>query len=216
VDLQTDANDNPVRLPANSSDWFGNDIGQTTVFRNAPDGNVVYGDLFANRIYEIKYGCPDNNCPPVVQASVTPIAGPPGTGFHFDASQTYDVEGSPLNFSWNFGDSQGASGAIVDHSSGGLPRQNWTAKVTVSDGAKSTAVDVAWSTLHAPPSISVTPDKPGGYKVGDTATLTANPVGYDTSDQPYPLGGGNIRWQIFIHSICPGSPSRRPRSRRSC
>jgi hypothetical protein len=205
--LKTDGNDVPVPggLPSGPDDSFAQDIGQPTIFRNAPDGNVAYGDLFANRIYEIRYGCPDNNCPPVAQAAVTPIAGPPGTSFHFDASPSYDVEGSPLTYTWDFGDGQGGSGPVVDHSSTGHPRQNWTATVTVSDGAKSATASVAWSTLHAPPAVSITPDKPGLYTVGEPVTLTANAVGFNIADQPYAIGGADVRWDMIIHHCPPGS-----------
>ena len=208
--LRTDANDGLVSAPAGLDDWFegppnttnsppDGGVGIPVAFHMAPDGNLQYAELNSSRIFEIQH-C-TSNCPPVAIATVTPTAGPPGTTFTFDGTQSYSPEGRPLQWSWDFGDGSGPqSGAVVTHTNGG--RSNFTATLTVSDGVQSSTTKVIWSTLHAPPAITITPNKPGAYAVGETATMTADATGFDTSDQPYALTGGNIKWGLVIHH-CP-------------
>jgi Glucose / Sorbosone dehydrogenase/PKD domain len=203
--LRTDANDAPTSLPQGSGDFFGDDIGFPTAYHVAPNGNIAYSDIGANRIYEIRFGCPGGNCPPVVQATVTPIAGPPGTTFTFDASQSYDPEGNnPLSYNWDFGDnSPHGSGVTTTHVYPPGVRQKWPATVTVTDSlGKSDTANVAVSTEHAPPSITITPNKPGTYSVGEGVGLTATATGFNGADAAYPIGGTDIKWQVFIHH-CP-------------
>src|SRR5262249_54758635 len=55
----------------------------------------------------------------------------------------------------------------------------------------------------APPSVSLTPDRPGEkYAVGQNVAMTANASGYNTADQPYPIGGNDVKWDIVLHH-CP-------------
>ena len=106
------------------------------------------------------------------------------------AASAYAPSGGGLSYSWNFGDGQGTSGAVVDHSSAGLPRTNWTATLTVTAGnGQSTSTTVGWTTVHAPPAITISPNKSGPYAVGENATMTASVTGYNTADQPVAIGG---------------------------
>ena len=213
--LKTDAHDNLVSAPSGRDDWFAGPqntgypptggLGLPVVIHTAPDGNIQYGELDQSDIYELQ-GC-GASCPPVAVATVTPKGGAPGTVFHFDGSQSYAPSGGGLSYSWNFGDGQGGSGAVVDHSSAGLPRQNWTATLTVTaSNGLSTSETVAWTTIHAPPTITIAPNKPGKYAVAENVTMTAGVTGYNTADQPYPIGGNDVRWDVVIHH-CPSGIS---------
>ncbi len=214
--LKTDGNDNLVSAPTGRDDWFvgpqntgyppNGGLGLPVAIHTAPDGNIQYGDLDQSDIYELQ-GC-GANCPPVAVATVAPSGGAPGTSFHFDASQSYAPSGGGLSYSWNFGDGQSASGVAVDHATAGLPRQNWTATLTVTAAnGLSTNTTVKWSTLHAPPAISLTPDKPGKYAIGENVTMTANVTGFNTADQPYAIGGNDVRWDIVLHHCPSGAGS---------
>jgi hypothetical protein len=209
--LKVDANDSLISAPAGRDDWFAGPpntgypadggLGLPVAIHTAPNGNIQYAELDQSDIYELQ-GC-GANCPPVAVASASPCGGAPGTVFHFDGSQSYAPSGGGLSYSWNFGDGQGASGPVVDHSSAGLPRANWTATLTVTAvNGLSSSVNVSWSTKHACPTITLTPNKPGKYAVGETVAMTASVTGYNTADQPYPIGGSAVRWDLVVHH-CP-------------
>jgi uncharacterized protein YxjI len=53
--------------------------------------------------------------------------------YEFNASETFDLDGDPLTFEWDFGDGTNASGAVVEHKypEGQATYQVW---LTVSDG----------------------------------------------------------------------------------
>jgi glucose/arabinose dehydrogenase len=210
--LTTDANDAPTALPAGRDDWFAGPpnttnappdggIGIPVAIHMAPDGNLQYAELASSQIYELNH-C-TTGCPPVAVGTVTPVAGPPSTTFTFDASQSFAPSGGGLSYSWNFGDgSAPASGVIVTHKVPGNTRDNFTAKLSVSGVGGTTTTNVAWSTLHSPPTITLTPNKPGNYAVGDPVSMTVVATGFDGNDQPFPITGSNVKWQIIIHH-CP-------------
>ncbi len=207
--LRTDADDGLVSAPTSRDDVFAGPhntdnnppdggIGIPVAIHMAPDGNLRYAELSSSRIYELQFCTSD--CPPVAVATVTPGAGPPGTPFVFDATQSYAPSGGALSYSWNFGDGQSATGPTVTHTSG--TRQTLTAKLTVTAGGKSSSANVVWSTLHNAPAITLTPNKPTAYSVGEPVAMTAAATGYTTSDQPVPIGDQNVRWNLVIHH-CP-------------
>ena len=206
--LRTDDNDGPLSLPAGRDDWFAGPpnsgyppdggLGLPAAIHMAPDGNLQYADLFTSQIIPLEY-C-TANCPPVAIATVTPTAGPPGTPFQFDASQSYAPSGGALSYSWDFGDGQFGSGVSPVHTTGA--HANHTAKLTVTAGGKQSTASVFWSSLHSAPQISITPNKGTPYAVGEAVHMTANAIGFDGSDQPYPISDTNIKWNIVIHH-CP-------------
>ncbi|MFN4081425.1 MAG: PKD domain-containing protein [Saprospiraceae bacterium] len=73
------------------------------------------------------------NQPPVASATATPADGEAPLAVLFDGSASFDPEGAPLDYTWNFGDgSQSASGPTAQHTyahGGGV----YQATLTVSD-----------------------------------------------------------------------------------
>ena len=54
---------------------------------------------------------------------------------HFDASESYDLDGSIVSYSWDFGDGNTATGVIVDHAYSEDGNYTVTLTVTDDDGA---------------------------------------------------------------------------------
>ena len=57
----------------------------------------------------------------------------PNESTEFNASGTYDPDGDPLTFSWDFGDGETADGAVVNHSFDDS-KKNYKVTLTVFDG----------------------------------------------------------------------------------
>jgi PKD repeat protein len=55
------------------------------------------------------------NRPPLVRLKVSSTSGEPPLTVEFDASQTTDPENDPISFTWEFGDGNSATGAVVSH-----------------------------------------------------------------------------------------------------
>ena len=74
---------------------------------------------------------PPPNLPPVAHATVYPENGDEPLTVTFDASGSTDPEGAPLNYDWDFGDGNFASGIIVQHIYVSAGDFHWT--LTVSE-----------------------------------------------------------------------------------
>ncbi len=78
------------------------------------------------------------NRPPTAAIKPSVSGGPATLDVNFDASQSGDVNGDDLTYSWDFGDGSTGTGVNVDHSF--MEEGSYTVTLTVSDGQASTAV----------------------------------------------------------------------------
>ena len=79
------------------------------------------------------------NRPPTAAIKPSVTGGPATLDVSFDASQSGDVNGDPLTYTWDFGDGSGATGVTVNHSF--TDEGSYTVTLTVSDGEASTSVE---------------------------------------------------------------------------
>ena len=129
------------------------------------------------------------------------------------ASPTTPTGDNPLSYTLGLRRRQPhGSGATVNHVYPGGARQKWTAPRhgDRQPAARATRANVAVSTAARRRRRSrITPNKPGAYAVGEAVGLTAAATGYNTADQPYAIGGTDIKWQLIIHH-CPPDRRRLP------
>ena len=80
---------------------------------------------------------PPRNSPPVASFTRTPLSGEAPLNMSFDASSSYDSDGSITSYTWSFGDGGSGSGVTVSHtySSSGT----YSAQLTVSDNGGMTS-----------------------------------------------------------------------------
>ncbi len=132
-----------------------------------------------------------------------PYSGNPGQSILFDGSGSYDLDGSVISYTWNFGDGYTGSGAIITHSytSGGT----YTVTLTVIDNDGATGSDVTSAYIpggNQPPAV---PERPSGPTVGYVwntytyAAYTYDPDG-DQIKYCFDWGDGTVSWTLLYGS----------------
>ena len=118
------------------------------------------------------------NKPPVANFTYSPERPIANQTITFDASFSYDPDGTIVSYEWDFGDGATASGVVVTHvySAAG----SYTVTLTVTDDAgAANSTSVLITVLPPPPSVSVSTDK-YEYAAGDTMLINMtlrNPAG---------------------------------------
>lgn len=158
-----------------------------------PDTNIyaVYLDLKTktSQIRRFRAGT-GNNAPPVVIAAASPRAGDVPLVVSFRSDGTYDPDGKPLSYRWDFGDGTSST----EHNPQHVYTQAGTfnARLTVSeveDPSNSTAANVTIRTGVTPPKIVIeSPASDTQYAVGDVINLSGRAEG---------AGNISLSWSIL-------------------
>ena len=80
------------------------------------------------------------NRPPVALFTENATTVSPDEAIHFDASESYDLDGTIVSYSWDFGDGNTATGVTVDHAYSEVGSYTVTLTVTDDDGASELSV----------------------------------------------------------------------------
>lgn len=106
----------------------------------------ITGD--AEQLYPfVEYNFDDGNMSPIAVAQATPMSGVVPLTVSFDASGSYDEDGSIASYSWDFGDGITATGVAVDHTF--LSAGTYDVILTVTDNRTSANED--WLTIQVSP-----------------------------------------------------------------
>ncbi len=103
------------------------------------------------------------NRPPVALFTESATTVFTGEVIHFDASASYDPDGTIVSYLWDFGDGSNATGIVVQHSYVDDGVYTVTITITDNDGASSSATD-AKTVLNRPPVASFTESATTVYK----------------------------------------------------
>ncbi|MFM2146383.1 MAG: hypothetical protein RL732_1219 [Bacteroidota bacterium] len=171
--------------------------GIVQMVENPMDGSIFCVDIGAQAIKKISYV---SNQPPVAKITADKVYGPAPLTENFSSNDSYDPEGFPLTYSWDFGDgtapSTVASPSHVFQVSGGKP-QKFTVKLTVTDKELSAMTDsIVISVNNTPPKVLITSlPRNSFYSVGpDTSySLLAS-----VSDLEHPADQLSYRWQTIL------------------
>lgn len=184
-----DGNDQPVQ-------WldFGDDLGGPVHIEADPvSGDLFYVSIYTNEIRRIRYtGGGSGNTPPVAVAGADATAGIAPFTVSFSSAGSYDPDGDPITFAWNFGDGQGSTSPNPAHLYAAAGQYDAVLTVADSTGAIDTsAVRIVVSEGFAFPTTIVLDDfdraagplgaswagDTGGMAVADSALTQAGPDG---------------------------------------
>lgn len=184
--IRVDANDNVV----STNDFISGAGGVVDLEADPSSGDLFYIDINTSRILRVRYIT--GNHPPVVNASINPMAGYAPLTVVATASGSTDPDGDALSFLWEFGD--GGVSHRADTSYTYLTTGTFTARVTVTDaqGASSVATFQVVSGQIPPPGNILQPIKNTFFSQNQTVQLQA------TSADPL-QGPATYRWDIDFH-----------------
>ena len=126
--------------------------------RFGPDGALYYLSFDGGTLSRISFAGGSNR-QPVATVTATPDSGESPLTVTFDASASFDPDGRPLTFGWDFGDGTGGNGPVVtnQYSAG-----SYSASLTVtdSDGGESLVrgIRIVAGNTRPTPLINVPPD----------------------------------------------------------
>lgn len=158
-----------VTVTYNASDSYDPDGTIVSYFWDFGDGTNntglttthAYAD---NGVYAVKLTVTDNdgltntetksitvlNRPPVASFTESATTIPTGTSVYFNASTSYDPDGSIVSYFWTFGDGKNATGVAVSHSYADNGVYTVTLVVTDNDGTTAPATATKTSLNRAP------------------------------------------------------------------
>lgn len=113
-------------------------------------------------------------------------------GYRFDASASHDPDGSPLTYTWSFGDGSTASGAVVTHpfeTSG-----TFTVKLTVTDGVSTASTSQTLDVNFPPDPVLIDESRGLEMKLNASGTTDAegDPITYTWTVDGDPTANGSI------------------------
>ncbi len=174
--LRFDAQGNLTRQP--ESPPFGTDIGGPVKFAAAPNGDIVFADIYSGKLRRLSYV--DGNTAPVAEATTS--TDPDTRTVTFDASGSIDFDGDPLTYEWDFGDGAGATGERVTHTYEG-DQERLTATLTVSDPLGGTdRLDIAVAPSNHSPQLTLNAPDGKTYAIGERIDVSAQAS--DVEDGP--------------------------------
>ena len=197
--MTSDSSGKITRPP--ESNAFARDIGGPVSFASAPNGDIVYADIFTGQLRRLSYA-PGNTAP---VAKIATTTDPATRTASFDASESYDLDGDQLTYRWDFGDGATATGATATHTYAAAPEQ-FTATLTVTDhlGATGTATATVVPANEVPELTLTGTDPDGLFAVGDPVSLTASAA--DAEDGPLEVSWTSREVHCPTEATCHSHP----------
>jgi len=163
-----------------------------------PYNEAVYlCGIFPGAIKKITYG---GNLRPVINMTPDTVFGSSPLEVTFNASDSYDPEGTDLIFEWDFGDGESGVGPTLNHVFTAPDEQPVSFEVilTVTDAdGKSSSQNALISLNNTPPEANITSFGDGDlYSITGVTQLN---LAADISDLESELAELVIRWRVFLH-----------------
>lgn len=187
--VETDLNDNVVGI----GDFFQDTIAITHIEMNPIDGAVYFID-YPNGIKRITYG---QNSKPVSKPKANVLYGRSPLTIEFDGSESYDPNGDPISYLWDFGDGEISNETSPKHefSSQELSSLNVMLTVTDAEGLFTTE-SLLVSLNNTPPRVEITSFQDGDrYSINGITYLDleaqVKDIEHSTSDLEF-------SWNVYL------------------
>jgi glucose/arabinose dehydrogenase len=164
---------------------------------NPYDECIYITSLFPSFIKRICFG---GNLKPIMSCTPDTAYGPSGTTLNFDASESYDPEGGPLEYSWDFGDGSFGEGSQVSHTyySSGQSIESFTARVTARDtGNAEGFITVLVSLNNTPPEVEIISIDDGHLYSVEEPTPFA--LVLEVNDEEQDKDELEFNWEFLLH-----------------
>jgi len=162
-----------------------------------PHDECIYYVNLQDHVRKICYG---GNPAPVAEIEVDVQYGASPLVVQLDGSASIDQNDTNLTYSWDFGDGEVASGAIVSHtfeSATNAPTPyEVTLKVTDSEGAIGTTAKII-SLNNTPPQIDIQPIADGDFYA--LTDITLYDLSADVEDAEHDAEEMEYLWEVFFH-----------------
>ncbi len=163
---------------------------------NPYDESLYYINI-QGEVRKISYG---GNQDPVALIVADQFYGPGPLTVNLDASQSFDPNGDPLEYFWDFGDGQTAEGQVVSHQFGqanaGPQQFNISLEVRDNNGG-SNRTELIISPNNSPPRVDITSFEDGDlYPTDRTTLLSLVAEAEDDEHGPEEL---MYIWRAFVH-----------------
>jgi len=178
-----------------SDNEFSPDAGSVVHMTQGPDGAIYYALIGESQIRKIQFGS-GNNSTPVVKVTSSARSGLLPLTVNFSADGTFDPDGDPLTFRWQFGDGTSGNGRQVNHSY--RTAQNFNASLVVSDshGAQATSKIIKIFAGDRPPVPQITSPLQGTtVKPGQIVRFSGRAADPDEGL----LDASHFTWTVVLH-----------------
>lgn len=173
---------------------FSPDAGNVVHLTSGPDGALYVVD-FRGSIHRIQFGS-GNNTAPVARARANRRFGPLPLLVTFSAEGSFDPDGNPLSFRWEFGDGTFAAGRVATHTY--TVANNFTARLIVTDsrGARSTSPNIRIFPGDRPPVPVITAPQHGTIRRPGNIIRFA---GRASDPDEGTLDPSRLTWTVILH-----------------
>jgi len=162
--------------------------------RFGPDGALYYLGFGTGQLFRISFAGGANR-QPVAAVRTTSDSGESPLTVTFDASASFDPDGNPLTFAWDFGDGTMGNGPVVTHH---YPAGSYEASLTItdSDGAERIVRGIRIvSGNRRPTPVLISPPDRQLYAEGDLIEFTG--TAFDPEEGL--VGCHQFVWTVIFH-----------------
>ncbi len=174
--------------------WKPASAGDYEIVVKAKDGKGLYHvQTFIVEVDEL----PSLNRDPVADAG-GPYLAAAGQVIRFDGTGSWDPDGDPLSYNWQFGDGTTGTGSTPGHAYGSAGTYQVT--LTVSDGRGGEGIDTALCTVQScvPPVVDISAD-PSAVLPGEPCTLVWTSQHATASNLDHGIGAVDSSGTVTVH-----------------